>query len=87
MAVLCFSKVWTIPTARMKKRREHRIPLTEQAIALLEIMKPISGHREFVFSSDRGPLKSCNNQTVNMALKRMGFEGRLVSHSLTTLNE
>lgn len=76
----------------MKKRREHRIPLTDQAIALLEIMKPISGHREFVFPSDRDPLKSCNNQTVNMALKRMGFAGRLVSHVLrslasTTLNE
>lgn len=86
------AKIWTIPPARMKKRREHRIPLTEQAIALLEVMKPISEHREFVFPSDRDPLKSCNNQTVNMALKRMGFEGRLVSHGLrslasTTLNE
>ncbi|WP_413505822.1 integrase domain-containing protein [Photobacterium phosphoreum] len=86
------AKVWTIPPARMKKRREHRIPLTEQAIAILEIMKPISRHREFVFPSDRDPFKSCNNQTVNMALKRMGFEGRLVSHGLrslasTTLNE
>ncbi|WP_305423101.1 integrase domain-containing protein [Photobacterium leiognathi] len=86
------AKVWTIPPARMKKRRKHRIPLTEQTIALLEKMKPISGSREFVFPSDRDPLKPCNNQTVNMALKRMGFEGWLVSHGLrslasTTLNE
>ncbi|HIF9370873.1 TPA: integrase domain-containing protein [Photobacterium damselae] len=86
------SKIWTIPPERMKKRREHRIPLTEQAIALLETMQPISGHREFVFPSDRDPKKPCNSQTANMALKRMGFAGRLVSHGLrslasTTLNK
>lgn len=85
-------KVWVIPAERMKKRREHRIPLTEQMIELLEVIKPISGHREFIFPSDRDPKKPCNSQTANMALKRMGFAGRLVSHGLrslasTTLNE
>ncbi|ANU35684.1 integrase domain-containing protein [Vibrio scophthalmi] len=85
-------KVWTIPPERMKKRKEHRIPLTEQALSLLAVMKPISEHREFVFPSDRDPKKPCNSQTANMALKRMGFKDRLVSHGLrslasTTLNE
>ncbi|MCQ1059965.1 integrase domain-containing protein [Photobacterium sp. ZSDE20] len=85
-------KVWTIPAERMKKRREHRIPLTEQVLELLEVIKPISGHREFIFPSDRDPKKPCNSQTANMALKRMGFARRLVSHGLrslasTTLNE
>ncbi|MDE1309032.1 tyrosine-type recombinase/integrase [Vibrio aestuarianus subsp. cardii] len=84
--------IWTIPAERMKKRREHRIPLTEQMLALLEVIKPISGHREYIFPSDRDPKKPCNSQTANMALKRMGFAGRLVSHGLrslasTTLNE
>ncbi|MBL4283169.1 integrase domain-containing protein [Vibrio fluvialis] len=85
-------KIWTIPAERMKKRREHRIPLTEQMLELLEVIKPIGGHREFIFPSDRDPKKPCNSQTANMALKRMGFAGRLVSHGLrsltsTTLNE
>ncbi|WP_318437718.1 integrase domain-containing protein [Photobacterium leiognathi] len=85
-------RIWTIPAERMKKKREHRIPLTDQTVALLEVMKPISQHREFVFPSDRNPLKSYNSQTANMALKRMGFEKRLVSHGFrslasTTLNE
>lgn len=85
-------KIWTIPAERMKKRREHRIPLTEQMLAILEVIKPISGHREYIFPSDRDPKKPCNSQTANMALKRMGFAGRLVSHGLrslasTTLNE
>ncbi|EGA64516.1 integrase domain-containing protein [Vibrio brasiliensis] len=85
-------KVWVIPAERMKKRREHRIPLTEQSLKLLEVMKPISGNRVYIFPSDRDPKKPCNSQTANMALKRMGFAGRLVSHGLrslasTTLNE
>lgn len=85
-------KTWTIPAERMKKRKAHRIPLTQQAIAILEAMHPISGNREHVFSSDKNPKLPCNSQTANMALKRMGFAGRLVSHGLrsiasTTLNE
>ncbi|ANQ20767.1 integrase [Vibrio natriegens] len=87
-----YEKIWIIPEERMKNRKEHRIPLTEQMLELLEVIKPISGHREFIFPSDRDPKKPCNSQTANMALKRMGFAGRLVSHGLrslasTTLNE
>ena len=85
-------KTWTIPAERMKKRRAHIVPLTEQALAVLEAVRPYSGHREFVFPADRNPRTHCNSQTANMALKRMGFEGRLVSHGMrsiasTTLNE
>ncbi len=85
-------KIWTIPAERMKKRRVHIVPLTDQALGLLEAIKPYSGHREYVFPADRDPRTHCNSQTANMALKRMGFEGRLVSHGMrsmasTTLNE
>jgi len=85
-------KIWTIPAERMKKRRVHIVPLTDQALGLLEAIKPYSGHREYVFPADRDPRTHCNSQTANMALKRMGFEGRLVSYGMrsmasTTLNE
>ncbi|TKJ79978.1 integrase [Pseudomonas sp. CFBP13509] len=85
-------KIWTIPAERMKKRRVHIVPLTDQALALLEAIKPYSGHREYIFPADRDPRTHCNSQTANMALKRMGFEGRLVSHGMrsmasTILNE
>ncbi len=85
-------RIWTIPAERMKKRRPHTVPLTDQALAILEAIKPYSGHREYVFPADRNPRTHCNSQTANMALKRMGFEGRLVSHGMrsmasTTLNE
>ena len=85
-------RIWTIPPERMKKRRPHTIPLSEQALALLEALKPHSGHREYVFPADRNPRTHANSQTANMALKRMGFQDRLVSHGMrsmasTILNE
>lgn len=85
-------KEWTIPAERMKKKKPHIVPLSEQALRLLEVLKPISGHREFVFPSDHNPRASANSQSANRALARMGFHGKLVSHGLralasTTLNE
>lgn len=86
------NKLWVIPAERMKMRNDHSIPLTEQVLSLLDEMKPISGANEFVFTGDRNPQKPVNPQTANMALKRMGYGGRLVAHGLrsiasTTLNE
>ena len=86
------NKLWRIPAERMKKRKPHNIPLTEQSLALLELLKPISGHREFLFPGQRDPKTHTNEQTANAALKRMGLKGQLVAHGLralgsTTLNE
>lgn len=84
--------VWVIPAERMKKKRSQTIPLSHQTLAILEFMKPISGHRKHIFPADRNPKTHINAQTANMALKRMGFSGQLVAHGLralssTTLNE
>lgn len=86
------NNVWVIPAERMKMKKPHSVPLSKQMIALLEIMRPISGHRQYLFPSHRNPLQHSNAQTANMALKRMGFKDQLVSHGLralasTTLNE
>ena len=86
------AKVWNIPDDRMKMDRPHRVPLTPQAVALLKYMKPISGHRPFVFPGRRDPLGHINDQSANAALKRLGYGGRLVAHGLrslgsTTLND
>ena len=83
---------WTIPPERMKKKREHIVPLSPQALALLEVMRPISGHREYVFTSQRDPLRHANQGSPNVALKRMGFKDMLTAHGMralasTTLNE
>ena len=86
------SKLWTIPAERMKAKREHLIPLSPQALYILEIMAPISKHRDHVFPSRNDPKKAMNSQTANAALKRVGWNGKLVAHGLrsiasTTLNE
>ncbi len=64
--------------------------LTSQTLAILDVIHPISGHREYLFH--RNPNSHANSQSANIALKRMGFAGELVSHGLralasTTLNE
>jgi len=85
-------KVWLIPAERMKMKKPHIIPLSKQSLTLLELIKAMSGNSEYLFPS-RSSIKShANSQSVNMALKRMGFAGELVSHGLralasTTLNE
>ncbi|HEK1093111.1 TPA: integrase [Proteus mirabilis] len=86
------TKEWKIPAARMKMNREHTVPLSDAALAILELMKPLSGNREFIFPSRIKPTQPMNSQTVNAALKRAGFGGLLVSHGLrsiasTALNE
>lgn len=86
------NKVWVIPADRMKMKKSHTIPLTQQTLALLEVIRSMSGHRKYLFPSHRDPRSHVNSQTANVALKRMGFAGELVSHGLralasTTLNE
>lgn len=81
-----------IPTSRMKMNRDHTVPLSDEAMVILEMMKPLSGKREFIFPSRLQPTKSMNSQTVNASLKRSGFGGILISHGLrsiasTALNE
>lgn len=77
--------LWNIPAERMKKKKAHIIPLTQQSLSLLELMKPISGRSEFVFPSDRDPRKHTNAQTANTAIKRMGFDKKLVAHGMRAL--
>ncbi|EBS5256005.1 DUF4102 domain-containing protein [Salmonella enterica subsp. enterica serovar Stanley] len=86
------AKLWTIPAERMKAKREHIVPLSPQALDILEVMKPISAHREHVFPSRNDPKQPMNSQTANAALKRIGYGGKLVAHGLrsiasTALNE
>jgi integrase len=84
--------LWTIPEERMKMNKPHTIPLSGQALALLEVIREMSGNREYLFPNHRNPRGHASSQSANMALKRMGFAGELVSHGLrslasTTLNE
>ncbi|EAN6234262.1 tyrosine-type recombinase/integrase [Salmonella enterica] len=79
------TKLWTIPAERMKAKREHIVLLSPQALEILDVMKPISAHREHVFPSRNDQKQAMNSQTANAALKRIGFGGKLVAHGLRSI--
>ncbi|KFT38437.1 integrase domain-containing protein [Salmonella enterica] len=79
------AKLWMIPAERMKAKREHIVPLSTQALEILEVMQPISAHREHVFPSRNAPKQPMNSQTANAALKRIGYGGKLVAHGLRSI--
>jgi integrase len=85
-------KLWVIPAERMKMRLEHKVPLTDQTLEILERLKPLSGDRKHLFPSYSNHHTHCNTESANKALGRMGYKNRLVAHGLralasTTLNE
>jgi integrase len=67
--------IWSIPAAKMKMRRDHLVPLPEQALALLSELKEITGKGEFLFPSLRSWHRPMSENTLNAALRRMGYSG------------
>jgi integrase len=69
----------------MKKGLQHKVPLVPETLKILARLKTISGHKEYLFPADRNPKTHMNSQTANMAIKRMGYQGKLVAHGLRSL--
>jgi integrase len=78
-------KQWVIPAERMKMGRDHIVPLSTQALAILEQLKIISGHREFIFPGQVNPRKSMSNNTILQALEGMGYKGKMTGHGFRSL--
>ena len=71
--------IWRVPPERMKKRREHLVPLSRQSLQVLCELKPLSKHSEFVFPSPS--TEGCmSNNTLLYALYRLGYHGRATTH-------
>ena len=64
-------RVWTVPADRMKAQREHRVPLSDRAVAILERARVLAGDSEFIFPG-RSPQKPISNMAFLMTLRRMG---------------
>ena len=77
--------MWNIPSDFMKMKKPHKVPLSKEALRVLESMKAISGHREWVFPSIKAPLSHMHEQTANAAIIRMGFGGELVAHGMRSI--
>ena len=64
---------WRIPAVRMKMRETHIVPLSEQAIAILRELHPLTGEGRLVFPSVRTKARPMSENTVNAALRRLGY--------------
>jgi len=64
--------IWTIPAAKTKMRREHQVPLSQQALAVIEDMKVLFGDKPHVFPSMMSGKKLLSENSMNSALRRMG---------------
>lgn len=82
-------KTLTIPPHKMKGgKRGHIIPLSKQALNILEEMKQFTGHRKFIFTSRVNKEAHVHKDTPNNAIKRMlnaKYKGRLVAHGLRSI--
>lgn len=85
--------VWTIPAARTKLRRLHKVPLSRQALAILADLRRVTGTGRFAFPSVRTVAKPISENTLNAALRRLGYDkDEATSHGFrasaaTLLNE
>ncbi|MBE3497209.1 site-specific integrase, partial [Enterobacter cloacae complex sp. P17RS] len=93
------NRTWTIPATReaiagvrysgrgAKMRTAHIVPLSEQAIAILKRIKDISGDGELVFPGDHNPYKPMCENTVNKALRLMGYDTKhdICGHGLRAM--
>jgi integrase len=68
-------KIWAIPAAKMKMRRDHNVPLPAQALALLDELRRMNGNGEYLFPSLRTWKRPMSENTLNAALRRMGYSG------------
>ena len=72
--------IWEIPAERMKMRRSHLVPLSTQALDLLNELKMMTGNYRYVFPGRNDPNKPMSEASINQLIKRIGFAGRVTGH-------
>lgn len=84
---------WTIPGARTKMRRPHRVPLSRQSVAILAELRALRDGSALVFPSVRSSERAISDNTLNAALRRLGYDkSQMTAHGFratasTLLNE
>lgn len=66
---------WRIPAERMKMRQAHLVPLSAQAVAILRELHPLTGSGRYVFPSIRSMARPMSENTITVALRRLGYTG------------
>ncbi|WDF73605.1 tyrosine-type recombinase/integrase [Novosphingobium sp. KACC 22771] len=77
--------VWTLPASKMKMRHPHAVPLSRQALAILEAMQGLTGKGKYVFPSVRTRTRPISENTITAALRRMGYtKDQMTAHGFRT---
>lgn len=84
--------LWTIPAEKMKLRKAHLVPLSRQALRIIEEVKLFTASSRFVFPNARSFDRPLSEAAVTAALAGMGYKGRMTAHGFramasTLLNE
>jgi integrase len=85
--------IWRIPGEKMKMKAAHLVPLSTQAVAILQELHPLTGDGRYVFPGLRTASRPMSENTVNAALRRLGYSGEEMtghgfrSMAATRLNE
>ena len=74
------NQVWRISPEKMKMRRRHIVPLSKQAAKVLADIKQLTGEGQYIFPGLRGKGKPISENTVNAALRRLGFDRTEQTH-------
>ncbi|EIE2767495.1 integrase [Salmonella enterica subsp. enterica serovar Sarajane] len=74
------NRLWEVPKERMKMRRPHCVPLPEQALNILEQLKPMTGHYQYIFPGRIHHSKPMSEMAMNVLIRRIGYAGRVTGH-------
>ncbi|WP_233978935.1 tyrosine-type recombinase/integrase [Pectobacterium versatile] len=72
--------LWEISAERMKMRRPHIIPLSTQALAIIEQIRAMTGQFPLLFPGRNDPSKTMSEASINQVFKRIGYTGRVTGH-------
>ena len=70
---------WRIPAERMKMKADHIVPLARQAMETLRDLHPLTGRGKYLFPQSSDPVKPMSDNTVRMALRRLGYSNEMMS--------
>ncbi|MCK2179160.1 tyrosine-type recombinase/integrase [Hafnia paralvei] len=72
--------VWEIPAERMKMKRPHLVPLSTQALEIVQQLKVMNGQYPLVFPGRNDPRKTMSEASINQVFKRIGYTGKVTGH-------
>lgn len=78
-------EMWVIPAERMKMNLPHIVPLSKQSLAIFRDLKELNANREFIFPGYYSPRKHMCKNTMLVAIKRMGYSGKMTGHGFRSL--